>query len=399
MTINPLLPDTVESVISSPLFQQQQQQPISQPQAPSPAPSSVFENPAFLQALGRMGGQLLAAGQGGANTALGVAGGLNTFNASLQNSQQQQFLRDRAALQDAISIGALQAQQSQGQQRALEAAREQEAIRVLSDPSSSQAEKTAAGLILNPASAAFASGIKTQQPLVNVNTGLGPAFDKVFTEQSAKEIAKINREFVSTTQRSAEAAQRILPKVQRTLSDLRSGKIRTGFGAEVQSSLKNFLVSAGAIDEDANLPAERLKALSANLVGQKAKQLGTNPTDRDVEFVLQGIATLGKTGAFNIEELEDMEREMLANIERARLAFQADDQISRGEFSGNVSTFVGQRMLDFQPPVSQAPAQQQLRGLPTREQLEQDDAAKEIRQRLRRGEISREEARRLLSGQ
>jgi hypothetical protein len=75
---------------------------------------------------------------------------------------------------------------------------------------------------------------------------------------------------------------------------------RTGFGAEIMSDLGRVAIAFG-LDDSLGITrgqvagAEAYVALSNSVILPQVKQLGFNPTDADLKFIVAGSPTLGKT--------------------------------------------------------------------------------------------------------
>ena len=333
---------------------QQQQVPQPQPQQKK----GFLDNPALQTALSRLGGTLAMAGERGMGTAAGLGMGLNSFLQAGQENEQRQWERERQTMSDALSLATLKqkymADAAAAAKDQEEKAQKEEAIRALSNPNSTQEQKTAAGLILNPAAAGYASGIKVQQPgaVVNVSQeGLGDAFKGVFTEQAAKETAKSNDDYLMGVQGLATEAKRTLPRLERTLDDFASGNLKTGWGQDIAKSMTDALAGIGVVEPNASLPKERLQQITADQVRANIKALGSGTaiSDSDLKFTLNGVINLTKSGAYNKEQLNDLYGELQTAIERARIAYKGQTAIEKGEFQGSLQNYVNSGLLDFRP--------------------------------------------------
>jgi len=94
--------------------------------------------------------------------------------------------------------------------------------------------------------------------------------------------------------------------------------LATGWGAEAAKTLTRFgqlFDKNYNVDQLANI--EEFEAISKKLVAPLVKQLGVNPTDRDLQFIVESSPTLGKSTVGNLLMLDALEesatrRQMLA---------------------------------------------------------------------------------------
>jgi len=98
----------------------------------------------------------------------------------------------------------------------------------------------------------------------------------------------------------AADASAVLTNVD-TLENLLNQGVNTGFGANLGLSLQR--IGQSIIGEDYKVPdiagREAFQAASTQLILPLVKQLGVNPTDKDLDFVRTGSAELGKSEAGN----------------------------------------------------------------------------------------------------
>jgi len=130
---------------------------------------------------------------------------------------------------------------------------------------------------------------KKQSTNINLNQGnLG----KLGQELAADDYKK-KREL-------AADANAVLTNVD-TLENLLNQGVNTGFGASLGLGLQR--IGQSIIGEDYKVPEiagrEAFQAASTQLILPLVKQLGVNPTDKDLDFVRTGSAELGKSEAGN----------------------------------------------------------------------------------------------------
>jgi hypothetical protein len=98
----------------------------------------------------------------------------------------------------------------------------------------------------------------------------------------------------------AADARAVLTNVD-TLENLLNQGVNTGFGANLSLSLRR--IGQSIVGEDYDVPEiagrEAFQAASTQLILPLVKQLGVNPTDKDLDFVKTGSAELGKSEAGN----------------------------------------------------------------------------------------------------
>jgi len=130
---------------------------------------------------------------------------------------------------------------------------------------------------------------KKQSTNINLNQGnLG----KLGQELAADDYKK-KREL-------AADANAVLTNVD-TLENLLNQGVNTGFGANLSLGLQR--IGQSIIGEDYKMPEiagrEAFQAASTQLILPLVKQLGVNPTDKDLDFVRTGSAELGKSESGN----------------------------------------------------------------------------------------------------
>lgn len=98
----------------------------------------------------------------------------------------------------------------------------------------------------------------------------------------------------------ADDARAVLTNVD-TLENLLNQGVNTGFGANLGLGLQR--IGQSIIGEDYKVPEiagrEAFQAASTQLILPLVKQLGVNPTDKDLDFVRTGSAELGKSETGN----------------------------------------------------------------------------------------------------
>ena len=123
------------------------------------------------------------------------------------------------------------------------------------------------------------------------------------------------------TKRSEDAiqAQGTVAMLDEMVTLLDSG-VQTGFGQEFLNNARRLGLQMGI---DVNMGelagGEALNALSNQMVMPLVKQLGVNPTDKDLAFIVQATPTLGKTPEGNRLIIKAVRRAAQRQIEIARL--------------------------------------------------------------------------------
>lgn len=113
---------------------------------------------------------------------------------------------------------------------------------------------------------------------------------------------------------------------------LASGALQTGAGQEAILQARRIANTLG-FDTGETSPGELFIALSADIVVPRVKKLGQNPTDTDLEFIIKGAPSLGKSEAGNRLLLQTLQfsNDRSKALYEASLDFQsknADLQIS-----------------------------------------------------------------------
>ena len=133
--------------------------------------------------------------------------------------------------------------------------------------------------------------LQLQKQNTNINLNQGN-FGKLGQELAADDYKK-KRDL-------AADANAVLTNVD-TLENLLNQGVNTGFGANLGLGLQR--IGQSIIGEDYQVPEiagrEAFQAASTQLILPLVKQLGVNPTDKDLDFVKTGSAELGKSEAGN----------------------------------------------------------------------------------------------------
>tara|TARA_B100001093_G_scaffold513761_1_gene586344 strand:+ start:716 stop:1966 length:1251 start_codon:yes stop_codon:yes gene_type:complete len=157
----------------------------------------------------------------------------------------------------------------------------------------------------------------------NINTATNPAAKasvEAFNKQASEYREASNLAYSSDTQ---------VGLMQELLG---SGALKTGAGQEAILQARRIANTLG-FDAGKTAPGELFAALSAQIVIPLVKQLGVNPTDKDLQFIIEATASLGKSEAGNRLLLQTLEFSNDRNkaLYEASLDFQsenADLQIS-----------------------------------------------------------------------
>jgi len=133
--------------------------------------------------------------------------------------------------------------------------------------------------------------IQLQKQSTNINLNQGN-FNKLGQELAADD-------YKQSRIRAADA-NAVLTNVD-TLENLLNQGVNTGFGANLSLGLQR--IGQSILGEDYNVPEiagrEAFQAASTQLILPLVKQLGVNPTDKDLDFVRTGSAELGKSETGN----------------------------------------------------------------------------------------------------
>lgn len=130
-------------------------------------------------------------------------------------------------------------------------------------------------------------------PTTSINMNPGKKADESFVNWA---VARSN-----TLQENAQRASGTLASMNQLSSILDSG-ISTGFGTETITEIQRLGQRVGWTSEAmeaAIASKEGFAAETVKLILPAVKQLGVNPTDKDLDFIVQGNPSLGKTLAGN----------------------------------------------------------------------------------------------------
>ena len=117
---------------------------------------------------------------------------------------------------------------------------------------------------------------------------------------------------------------------------LEMGNVQTGFGAEFAAGGRRFLSSVG-VDVAGTSGEEVFAGASNQLVLPLVKQLGVNPTDKDLDFVVTASPTLSKSAEGNLLMLDilDFKRERDTALYDAAIQFREQDATGDNLYSTN----------------------------------------------------------------
>ena len=102
---------------------------------------------------------------------------------------------------------------------------------------------------------------------------------------------------------------------------LNSGNLTTGFGAEAKVGFARFMETLTGQSYDPNtMDNEQFVGLSNRLILPEVKKLGVNPTDKDLAFIVEGSASLGKTIAGNLLMVEAIQLQAQRDVNLQRIA-------------------------------------------------------------------------------
>jgi len=123
----------------------------------------------------------------------------------------------------------------------------------------------------------------------------------------------------SEAQETLSTAVGLKNDAQQLLGLLKEGGVETGFGQNMILEGQKFAKRLG-LNEAADLSgAELFQAIATRMTLPLVKTLGVNPTDKDLDFVIQGQAELSKTKAGNIRLLNALVEKQRRVEARARL--------------------------------------------------------------------------------
>ncbi len=130
-------------------------------------------------------------------------------------------------------------------------------------------------------------------PTTSINMNAGRKADEGFVDWALKRS--------NTLQENAQSASGTIASMNQLSSILDSG-ISTGFGTETITEIQRLGQRFGWTSEATNAAIaskEGFAAETMKLILPAVKQLGVNPTDKDLDFIVQGNPSLGKTLAGN----------------------------------------------------------------------------------------------------
>ncbi|WP_425405849.1 hypothetical protein [Hwanghaeella sp.] len=162
--------------------------------------------------------------------------------------------------------------------------------------------------------------LTTHQPV----PGAGDDFASALREVEADQIRERQSNALSLNRSVADLNQ---------MEALVNAGVQTGYGEESLGKLKSLANTLGIdVDTTGLAGQEAFRAISNRMVMPLVKQLGQNPTDRDLEFVVNSLPTLGKTIEGNKLIIETMRRNALREAQLADLQYQygLDNQGLRG---------------------------------------------------------------------
>ncbi len=123
----------------------------------------------------------------------------------------------------------------------------------------------------------------------------------------------VNRWFESDD--AGQEARKIYAKMSR-LEQLLGDGLQTGFGAETFLTINRALKAAGLTDKDVSNEEEALALITTEAISG-AKELGVNPTDKDLEMIFQRGVQLKNTPKGNRMIIKYRKEIAQRNIERA----------------------------------------------------------------------------------
>ena len=146
-----------------------------------------------------------------------------------------------------------------------------------------------------------------KKPLVQIGKTTSKIQETVGVDFVKKELPQANQAIASNTELLTDltSAQNLLSKIE-----------NTGFGSPFITSSKAALAQLGFEQKDL-LNREAFNAGINRLILPMVKQLGVNPTDRDLEFILEAAPSLSKTPGANRIIIDAMQEKARRNLQRA----------------------------------------------------------------------------------
>lgn len=138
-------------------------------------------------------------------------------------------------------------------------------------------------------------------------------------QQSAmqKELGKKFAGDYADTQNKSVSAQGTVAALDE-LSGLLDQGVQTGFGQDFLTGARNFGLRLGVDVNQSQLQGSELfAALSNRMIGPLVKQLGQNPTDKDLQFIVQAAPTLSKTVEGNKLIINALKRQSMREMKLA----------------------------------------------------------------------------------
>jgi len=195
--------------------------------------------------------------------------------------------------------------------------------------------KKGGGFIWMPAG--NAAGMDAPAPKAGTTVNVGGS-----TQQSAmeKELGKKRATNFTTREENAIAASGNLQNLN-DLDALLNAGVQTGFGQPFIDGAKRLALQVG-IDVDPRLMAgqEGFQAITNQMILPLVKQLGYNPTDADLRFIVQASPELSKTVEGNRMIIAGLRRKAQRDIELAKMQEQYyRKNMSLNGFANHVADF------------------------------------------------------------
>ena len=182
---------------------------------------------------------------------------------------------------------------------------------------------------------AFADFLKSKKATTNINTGLS-GFQKSAVDA------------YNNVQAEARDA-RVINTSLDTLDNLLNKGVDTGFGSGVGLSLQR--IGQSIIGEDYKVPEiagrEAFQAETTKLILPLVKQLGVNPTDKDLDFV--------RTGAIELSKSEAGNRIMIAGLRLSQQRKLDEANFDNQFYNDNPQATIFERNIAFQKHMDSNP--------------------------------------------
>ncbi len=134
-----------------------------------------------------------------------------------------------------------------------------------------------------------------------------------------KELGKLFANDYATRAKAAADAASTVEQLG-ILDGLLDAGLQTGFGQQFITGARKLGAQIGFdVDKSQMAGAELFSAVSNRMIGPLVKQLGQNPTDKDLQFIVQSAAELGKSPQGNKLIIQALKRDQQRKIQLSQL--------------------------------------------------------------------------------